>query len=211
MKKNKRFILILTLCFFLLSLTSVSIVFAQGLTETQSNLTQGTIIAGSKDLPTYIVNIYRVGVGIVAILAVVVIMWGGLLWIMAGGNTGQIDNAKQWISGAVLGLFIALTSYVILNTINPQLTNLSVTTPVGINSTPINPQTICCAGSDGKPISINTTFNKKCVDYNLNSSNECATGFWSENQCPFTSYPVANDLCFAVPKPKPWSICCRPN
>ena len=139
MKKNKRFILVLTLCFFLLSLTSVSIVFAQGLTETQSNLTQGTNIDSSaQELPTYIVNIYRVGVGIVAILAVVVIMWGGLLWIMAGGNTGQIDNAKQWISGAVLGLFIALTSYVILNTINPQLTNLNITKPGTLSNTPLS-------------------------------------------------------------------------
>lgn len=164
MSGHKRFIIVLTFCFAFLTFIPISVSLAQ------SNLTQGTPINAEQDLPTYIANIYKFGVGIVAILAVVVIMWGGLIWITAGGNTGQIDNAKQWISGAVLGLFIALTSYVILNTVNPQLTNLSITKPGCVSG--IDPATgkcketkdepICCQDPKGNTITLRYSNVKTC-------------------------------------------------
>lgn len=71
----------------------------------------------------YIQAIYNYAIGIVGILAAIVLMFGGLLWMTAGGETGRVSEAKEWIKASLLGLVIALSSYVILQTINPDLVN----------------------------------------------------------------------------------------
>lgn len=70
----------------------------------------------------YIVGIYQYAIGIVGILAAVVLMFGGLIWLTAGGNATQIGNAKAWIGASLTGLVIALCSYMILYLVNPDLT-----------------------------------------------------------------------------------------
>lgn len=70
----------------------------------------------------YIVSIFNYGIGIVGILAAVVLMFGGVLWIMAGGSAEKISEAKKWIGASLAGLIIALSSYMILYQINPKLT-----------------------------------------------------------------------------------------
>jgi len=69
----------------------------------------------------YIVEIYKYGVGIVGILATVVMMIGGIIWLTAGGDATRLGEAKAWITASVTGLIIALTSYLILYTVNPDL------------------------------------------------------------------------------------------
>ena len=69
----------------------------------------------------YIAAFYQYFIGAIAILAVVMIMWGGFLWLTAAGNTSQIGVAKTRIGGALIGLVLALSSYLLLNTINPKL------------------------------------------------------------------------------------------
>ena len=69
----------------------------------------------------YIAGIYKYAIGIVGILAAVVLMIGGVLWIVAGGNATMIGEAKAWIGASLTGLVIALTSYLILYQVNPAL------------------------------------------------------------------------------------------
>ena len=69
----------------------------------------------------YIAGIYKYAIGIVGILAAVVLMVGGVLWIIAGGNATTIGEAKAWIGASLTGLVIALTSYLILYQVNPAL------------------------------------------------------------------------------------------
>lgn len=69
----------------------------------------------------YITAIYNYAIGIVGILAAVVLMFGGILWLTAGGSAEKIGNAKSWIGAALTGLVLTLASYMILNTINPDL------------------------------------------------------------------------------------------
>jgi 3D (Asp-Asp-Asp) domain-containing protein len=69
----------------------------------------------------YIVGIYKYAVGIVGILAAVVLMWGGIVWLTAGGNQQRVSEAKTWIGASITGLVILLTSYIILYQINPDL------------------------------------------------------------------------------------------
>ena len=78
------------------------------------------------NLPLYIKKFYNFAVGVIAIVAVIMIMIGGLQWIFAAGNPTTITSAKSNISSAVSGLVLVLCSYVILYTINPNLVNLKL-------------------------------------------------------------------------------------
>lgn len=69
----------------------------------------------------YISWIYKYAIGVIGILATVVMMIGGIMWIVAGGNAGRITEAKAWIGASVTGLILALCSYTILWQINPDL------------------------------------------------------------------------------------------
>ncbi|MFH1427740.1 MAG: pilin [Patescibacteria group bacterium] len=70
----------------------------------------------------YIKAIYNYSMTIVGILAAVVLMFAGVIWLTAGGNASRVDDAKKWIAASLTGLVIALTSYMTLNIINPDLT-----------------------------------------------------------------------------------------
>jgi uncharacterized protein YvpB len=76
-------------------------------------------------LAEYILALYQYGISVIAILAVITIMIAGVIWITAAGNDQRIGDAKKWIGGSLMGVLIALTSYVILNMVNPALTVLS--------------------------------------------------------------------------------------
>ncbi|MFH1822267.1 MAG: hypothetical protein ABH830_01045, partial [Patescibacteria group bacterium] len=73
----------------------------------------------------YIAGIYKYAVGIVGILAAIVLMYGGVLWIVAGGSAERTGSAKAWIGASLTGLVIAVTSYTILYQINPELTKFN--------------------------------------------------------------------------------------
>ncbi|MBI2483872.1 N-acetylmuramoyl-L-alanine amidase [Candidatus Uhrbacteria bacterium] len=72
----------------------------------------------------YIVNIYRWLIGIIGILAVIALMAGGVQWLMAGGSDKRTTAAKKTISNSLIGLVLALGSYLLLWTISPNLVQL---------------------------------------------------------------------------------------
>ena len=75
--------------------------------------------------PEYIKALYKFLVGIAGILAVMVIAYGGIIWLFSGGDSGKIGRAKELIIGAITGLFLAFTSYLLLYVINPKLVNFN--------------------------------------------------------------------------------------
>lgn len=76
--------------------------------------------------PEYLQAIYNLFVGISGILAVIMIMFGGFQWLIAGGNPTKITGAKTQILSALAGLTLLLASYTILNVINPNLKSLNL-------------------------------------------------------------------------------------
>ncbi len=123
------------------------------------------------NLPLYIRRIYSFSIGVIAIIAVLMIMIGGLRWIFAAGNTAAIGAARQQIGAAVAGLILALSSYVILNTINPSLTKLQMTMPGKVGR--IEQGTLWCSSFP---------------EYHDNQKKEpmyfCEEGHWGEsNKC----------------------------
>lgn len=81
------------------------------------------ILVTPSTLGEYIVTLYKFFTGATAIVAMFMVTYGGLLWLLAGGNQGSISNAKEIITGAVAGMVIALLSYALLATISSGLVN----------------------------------------------------------------------------------------
>lgn len=69
-------------------------------------------------------NFYTFALGIGGLIALGVLVFGGILYTTSAGNISRQDDAKQWITGSLIGLMILFGSYFILSTINPELTRL---------------------------------------------------------------------------------------
>ncbi|MDP3985924.1 MAG: hypothetical protein Q8P77_00625 [Candidatus Veblenbacteria bacterium] len=83
---------------------------------------KGTCQPGIKGgFPGYLAAFYKFFVAALAVIAVVMVMWGGFKRIMAAGSPERVKSANETIIGAITGVVIALISYTLLNLINPQL------------------------------------------------------------------------------------------
>lgn len=74
-------------------------------------------------LGLYIIAITKYATGIVGILATVILMFGGVRWLAAGGSPTAVSDAKAWIGASLMGLALSLCSFLLLSTINPALTS----------------------------------------------------------------------------------------
>ena len=79
------------------------------------------------DFATYFGNLYKLALWIVAISALFMLVVGGFLYLSSAGNTALLGTAKKVIYSALIGLVIALISWLLLDTINSDLTNLKLT------------------------------------------------------------------------------------
>lgn len=76
-------------------------------------------------LSEYLLSIYNYGLAIAGILAAIILMAGGALWLISGGQAAKITQAKELITGSIVGLAILMSAYLILFQINPDLTKLN--------------------------------------------------------------------------------------
>lgn len=76
---------------------------------------------GDVGLGECVSGIYNWSLAIVGIVAFVQIIYAGWLYLSAAGNTANTSAAMSKISNAVLGIILLFSSYLILNTINPDL------------------------------------------------------------------------------------------
>lgn len=101
---------------------------------------QQPIVVGdnTKMICDYIVAIYKYAITIVGVLAVLAVAMGGVMWIVAGGNSGTIGEGKQWIISGITGLVLALGSFILLATINKDLVTCKVQdiTQIGAKAQP---------------------------------------------------------------------------
>src|SRR3989344_1899338 len=67
----------------------------------------------SQDLKTTIQNIVRIILGFLGILTVIIILYGGFIWMTSFGEEDKIDQAKKLISAGVVGLVVVLATYAI--------------------------------------------------------------------------------------------------
>lgn len=69
---------------------------------------------GEADLKDTVINILQWVLGILALVAVVMVIIGGFQWLTSAGNEEKIERAKRVISSAVIGLIIVLLAWAIV-------------------------------------------------------------------------------------------------
>jgi hypothetical protein len=123
--------------------------FQQGV-STPVGKTVGNVIT-SDLIGRYVAAFYKWGLSIVGVLAVLMLMAGGLIWLTSRGDSGKIGQAKKMISGSLLGSLLLVGAYFFLNTINPDLTKLPAIEVENIKNTAVETNTIiCCSSTSGE-------------------------------------------------------------
>jgi hypothetical protein len=105
--------------FFFLIAFYTNTVFAQGYQPLVADLPFTNSEAGS-GLGTFLKQIFNWGIGIAISLAILVIILGGVQY-MTTDAIFKKEEGKKRITGAVAGLLLALSGWLILNQINPDI------------------------------------------------------------------------------------------
>lgn len=66
---------------------------------------------GDADPVTITVNVINWILGILALIAVIMILIGGFKWLTAGGNEEKVEGAKKLLIAALIGLAIILAAW----------------------------------------------------------------------------------------------------
>lgn len=78
----------------------------QGLKETagEAKLTEG-------ELSTTLGAVIGVVLSFLGIILVIIVVYGGMLWMTAGGNPDSVSKARHMIIEGIIGLIICLSAY----------------------------------------------------------------------------------------------------
>src|SRR3989338_4602977 len=77
---------------------------------------------GTADIRVTIVRIIRIALSVLGVIALLVVLAGGVVWMTAGGNEEKVTTAKKIMINGVIGLAIILSSYAITQFIINSLT-----------------------------------------------------------------------------------------
>jgi hypothetical protein len=118
-----------------------------------------------KNFGDYIGIIIKIVFGLIGVLSVLMIVIGGIEY-MSTVSIGEKEGAKSRITSALMGLLLALASYIILNTLNPDLVSLgvhipSVTVPLEENFVPTS------GGGQATGGGVDSNVNEKISTYDV--------------------------------------------
>lgn len=82
--------------------------------NTKKTLAECNIEDDTSLMPT-VVNLIKVAMSVLGLVAVVVIILGGIQFMTAGGDPGKVKKAKDTILYGVIGLVVAVLAYAIVN------------------------------------------------------------------------------------------------
>ena len=76
---------------------------------------------GDIDLINLVGRVINVLLGFLGVIALVIIIYAGFLWMTAAGNDEQISKAKKMLGAAVIGMIIIVSSLAIANFVIARL------------------------------------------------------------------------------------------
>ncbi|EKE07250.1 MAG: hypothetical protein ACD_18C00141G0007 [uncultured bacterium] len=112
--KNLKFLLLgLFLAFSVMSVITLP-VFAQTATDTLgvSEVNQNIALGGS-DLRVTVVKIINTVLGLLGIIALGIVLYGGFTYMTAGGDEAKVSTAKKILTNGIIGLVIILSAFAI--------------------------------------------------------------------------------------------------
>lgn len=124
---KKQLIIIALACFIATGVVAVSAA-AQTEYKLLAPLPQGDagVSADATGLTTYLAQLFWFLLSAAVILALVMLIIGGVAYVGSAGNTSILGDAKSRMTNALLGILLALSAWLILNLINPDLVDFSL-------------------------------------------------------------------------------------
>lgn len=90
------------------------VAYADAKTQIQSGLKAAG--GDTKDTSgTLITKLINVMLFIIGVLSVIMIIYGGIIYVISAGDSGRVSKAKNTIMYAIVGLIVALLAYAIVN------------------------------------------------------------------------------------------------
>jgi hypothetical protein len=91
----------------------------------------GTGYLGGADLPAtdvrdVAVNLINVLLGALGIIFLMLVLYGGFLWMVAGGNDDQAAKGRKVIGNAIVGLLVIFLAFAITTFVFTILTDAAV-------------------------------------------------------------------------------------
>ena len=115
------FVILVSICF------AVFFVFNTSATQAQDPFGQEKVenvnLPKNVDLIMTIIKIINWALGFLALVAIILVIYAGYLWMTAGGNTKQVDKAKKILINALIGLVIIVLSFAIVTYVFKVLQN----------------------------------------------------------------------------------------
>jgi hypothetical protein len=124
----------------------------------------GALGLGNRDPRVIVAAIVQIALGFLGVLAVLLILYAGWLWMTANGESSKIDKAKSLMINAVIGLAIILSAFAITTFILRAL----IRSTVGPESSTSNNLSTSCS-PNGASLACGCGGVKICTD-----------GSWSE-------------------------------
>lgn len=88
--------------------------FADGLSNVQSGVTKTSDAAGGLTMQQVITTVIGTMLFIVGLLAVVMLIYGGIRYVTSHGDKAQVTAAKETIMYAVVGLVVAIAAFAVV-------------------------------------------------------------------------------------------------
>jgi len=117
-KKITALLFSLVFCFSLLIFATPALAEFKPLTN-PLKLAGGEKVSSTEELAARIV---KAALGLVGILSLIFFIWGGFLWMTAGGNETRVTQGRDTLIWAALGLAAIFISYAVLSVLIDTLT-----------------------------------------------------------------------------------------
>ncbi|MFA6410327.1 MAG: hypothetical protein WCW26_02010 [Candidatus Buchananbacteria bacterium] len=103
-------------------LLSIFVFSAMPVLALETGLNYGTYTGlGTKDIREGIMAVIRILLSFLGIIAIVIILYGGFVWLTSGGSEEKVGSAKKIISAGVVGLVIIFVAYALATFVIGQL------------------------------------------------------------------------------------------
>lgn len=77
------------------------------------------------DATCLITQVIRYILGIIAVIATLMFVWGGIMMLTSAGNADRVKKAKETLAWAAIGLVVILLSWTIIRFVISGLVNTS--------------------------------------------------------------------------------------
>ncbi len=114
-RKRIHALFLFLLAFFFLASAAIGTGYAQTVGDDRFGVGFGINAGlGTRDIRETVVLIIRSALGVLGVIALGIMLYGGFVWMTAGGRSERIDLARKILINAAIGLLIIFTAFAIV-------------------------------------------------------------------------------------------------